>query len=330
MDFYLGLLQIIGVHTLLGLSAYVVLLTGQVSLAQAGFMAIGAYVAAMLTVLAKWWIVPALLAGGAVAGVVACAVGFPALRVRGLMLVVATLAFGEAVRLFFFNFDYQIAMGGIKVGPLGGEGFRQIRYFPENGYTTFHVMVFIWLVVVVVMAALWWMDRSRAGAVLRAVGEDEVAAQSAGLDLTTVKVTAMTASGFIAGLAGGLYAHYTTHIEQGNFNVLVATFAIAYPILGGLSNVFGTLAAVVFIQGFLVEGLRFLGDWRNLLFGLLIVIAMNVRPGGLIDARSWTALRAAIDRARKGEALPRLGTGIGGAMAAGRRRIQRWRDALGA
>jgi branched-chain amino acid transport system permease protein len=185
-------------------------------------------------------------------------------------------------------------------------------------------------VVVVVMAALWWMDRSRAGAVLRAVGEDEVAAQNAGLDLTTVKVTAMTASGFIAGLAGGLYAHYTTHIEQGNFNVLVATFAIAYPILGGLSNVFGTLAAVVFIQGFLVEGLRFLGDWRNLLFGLLIVIAMNVRPGGLIDARSWTALRAAIDRARKGEALPRLGTGIGGAMAAGRRRIQRWRDALGA
>src|SRR6185503_13918094 len=141
MDFYLGLLQIIGVHTLLGLSAYVVLLTGQVSLAQAGFMAVGAYVSAMLTVLAKWALVPAL---------VACAVGFPALRVRGLMLVVATLAFGEAVRLFFFNFDYQIAMGGIKVGPLGGEGFRQIRYFPENGWTTFQVMVFIWLVVAAV------------------------------------------------------------------------------------------------------------------------------------------------------------------------------------
>jgi branched-chain amino acid transport system permease protein len=330
MDFYLGLLQIIGVHTLLGLSAYVVLLTGQVSLAQAGFMAIGAYVAAMLTVLAKWWIVPALLAGGTVAGVVACAVGFPALRVRGLMLVVATLAFGEAVRLFFFNFDYQIAMGGIKVGPLGGEGFRQIRYFPENGYTTFHVMVFIWLVVAAVMAALWWMDRSRAGAVLRAVGEDEVAAQSAGLNLTAVKVTAMTASGFIAGLAGGLYAHYTTHIEQSNFNVLVATFAVAYPILGGLSNAFGTLAAVIFIQAFLVEGLRFLGDWRNLLFGLLIVVAMNVRPGGLVDARSWAALRGLIGSVRKGEALARLGATAGSAGPAARRLIQRWRGAFGA
>jgi len=327
MDFYLGLLQIIGVHTLLGLSAYVVLLTGQVSLAQAGFMAIGAYVTAMLTVLAKWWIVPALLAGGAVAGVVACAVGFPALRVRGLMLVVATLAFGEAVRLFFFNFDYQIAMGGIKVGPLGGEGFRQIRYFPENGYTTLHVMVFIWLVVIIVMTALWWMDRSRAGAVLRAVGEDEVAAQSAGLNLTAVKVMAMTVGGFIAGLAGGLYAHYTTHIEQGNFNVLVATFAIAYPILGGLSNVFGTLAAVVFIQAFLVEGLRFLGDWRNLLFGLLIVVAMNVRPGGLIDAHGWTASRAQI---RKGEGLGWFDLAIGGITSAVRRLIQRWRGAFGA
>jgi branched-chain amino acid transport system permease protein len=330
MDFYLGLLQIIGVHTLLGLSAYIVLLTGQVSLAQAGFMAIGAYVAAMLTVLAKWWIVPALLAGGAVAGVIACAVGFPALRVRGLMLVVATLAFGEAVRLFFFNFDYQIAMGGIKVGPLGGEGFRQIRYFPENGYTTLHVMAFIWLVVAAVMAALWWMDRSRAGAVLRAVGEDEVAAQSAGLNLTAVKVMAMTASGFIAGLAGGLYAHYTTHIEQGNFNVLVATFAIAYPILGGLSNVFGTLAAVVFIQAFLVEGLRFLGDWRNLLFGLLIVLAMNLRPGGLIDAKSWAGLRALGRSIKEGRALARLDELTGSAMSAVRRLISRWRGAFGA
>jgi branched-chain amino acid transport system permease protein len=308
MDFYFGLLQIIGVHTLLGLSAYVLLLTGQVSLAQAGFMAIGAYVSAMLTVLAHWALVPALVAGGAVAGVVACAVGFPALRVRGLMLVVATLAFGEAVRLFFFNFDYQIAMGGIMVGPLGGEGFRQIRYFPQNGWTTFQVMVFIWLVVGGVMTLLWWMDRSRAGAVLRAVGEDETAAQSCGLNLTAVKVSAMSMGGAIAGLAGGLYAHYTTHIEQGNFNVLVATFAVAYPILGGLSSVFGTLAAVVFIQAFLVEGLRFLGDWRNLLFGALIVFAMNVRPSGLLDVHGLRMSMASLGtRFNRPEAWRRLG-----------------------
>ena len=297
MDFYFGLAQILGVHTLLGLSAYVVILTGQVSLAQAGFAAIGAYVAAMLTVLAEWALSPALIAGGLAAGLAACLVGFPALRVKGLMLVIATLAFGEAIRLFFFNFDYQIAKGNVKVGPLGGEGFRQIRYFNEHGWSTFEVMLFIWLVVALVAAGLWWMDRSRAGAVLRAVGEDELAAQSVGINLIAVKVSAMTAGGFIAGLAGGIYAHYTTHIEHSNFGILPATFAIAYPILGGLSNVFGTIAAVIFVQGFLTEGLRFMGDWRNLLFGALIVLAMNLRPNGLFDAAATQRLLRLFRRA---------------------------------
>jgi branched-chain amino acid transport system permease protein len=282
VDFYFGLAQIIGVHTLLGLSAYILLLTGQVSLAQAGFFAIGAYAAGMLTVLGGWHLVPALGASAVCGAAVACAVGFPALRVKGLMLVIATLAFGEGVRLFFFNFDYQIAKGDIKVGPLGGEGFRQIRFFPENGWSTFEVMLFIWLFVAGAMALLWWFDRSRYGSVLRAVGEDELAAQSVGINLTAVKVSAMTVGGAIAGVGGGLYAHYTTHIEHSSFNILVATFAIAYPIVGGLRSVFGTLLAVIFVQGFLIEGLRFLGDWRNLLFGALIVLAMNLRPSGLL------------------------------------------------
>jgi branched-chain amino acid transport system permease protein len=291
MEFYLGLLQIIGVHTLLGLSAYCVLLTGQVSLAQAGFFAVGAYVAGMLTVLAAWPLVLALAVSAIAGGAMACAVGFPALRVKGLMLVVATVAFGEAVRLFFFNFDYQVARGDIRIGPHGGEGFRQIRYFPEHGWTTLDVALFIWTAVALVMAALWWMDRSRSGAVLRAVGEDEIAAQSSGINITAVKVTAMTIGGVIAGLGGGIFAHYTTHIEHVQFGVVLATFAIAYPILGGLSSVFGTLLAVIFIQGFLLEGLRFLGDWRNLLFGGLIVLAMNLRPRGLLDAGSTIALK---------------------------------------
>ena len=301
MDFYFGLAQIIGVHTLLGLSAYIVLLTGQVSLAQAGFFAVGAYAAGMLTVLAGWAILPALAVSSLLGAVVACAVSFPALRVKGLMLVIATLAFGEAVRLFFFNFDYQVAKGGVKLGPVGGEGFRQIRYFPEHGWTTMEVMLFIWSFVALTMALLWWFDRSRYGAVLRAVGEDELAAQSVGVNLTAMKVSAMTVGGAIAGLGGGIYAHYTTHIEHASFGILLATFALAYPILGGLGSVFGTVVAVVFVQGLLVEGLRFLGDWRNLLFGALIVLAMNVRPKGFLDA---PALRwiGRIFRGRRGAA----------------------------
>jgi branched-chain amino acid transport system permease protein len=291
MDFYLGLAQVIGIHTLLGLSAYCVLLTGQVSLAQAAFFAIGAYVAAILTVIFQWHLIPALGVSAAVSGVTACLVGFPALRVKGLMLVVATLAFGEAVRLFFFNFTYQIQAGELRIGPHGPEGFRQIRFFPENGWSTFDVLVFIWIVVAIVMASLWWLDHSRAGIVLRAVGEDEVAAQSSGINVTAAKVSAMTIGGVIAGIGGGIFAHYITHIEHVQFGVILATFAIAYPILGGLSNVFGTLIAVIFIQGFLIEGLRFMGDWRNLLFGALIVLAMNVRPRGLLEAGGVRALK---------------------------------------
>ena len=285
MDFYLGLLQIIGVHTLLGLSAYVVLLTGQVSMAQAGFYAIGAYVAAMCTAMFGFHILPAIILAGLVTAAIACVVGFPALRVKGLMLVVATLAFGEMVRLFFFNFTWRIERGGELVGSNGAEGFRAIRFFPENGWETGDVTLFIWSVVAVVMAALWWIDSSRTGAVLRAVGHDETAAQSIGLNLTAIKVGAMTAGGLIAGMGGGIYAHTVTHIEHLVFGVLLATFAIAYPILGGLGSVFGTLIAVVFIQGLLVEGLRFLGDWRSLLFGALIVLAMNFRPTGLLGER---------------------------------------------
>jgi branched-chain amino acid transport system permease protein len=302
MDFYIGLLQIFGIHTLLGLSAYTLILTGQVSLAQAGFFAIGAYMAGICTTIWGWHIVPALVLGGVLAGLLAWLIGFPALRVRGLMLVIATLAFSEVVRLFFFNFNYTVERGGMLIGPVGGEGFRQIRYFPENGWTTLEVSAFIWVIVLVVGGALWWADRSRAGAVVRAVGEDELAAQSVGINLTRIKVAAMTIGGVIAGIGGGLYAHTTTHIEHLNFDVLLATFAIAYPILGGLNSVFGTLGAVIFVQGVLVEGLRFLGDWRNLLFGLLIVLVMNLRIQHFGDTRLALLLRGLITFRRRGHA----------------------------
>lgn len=291
MEFYYGLAQTIGIHTLLGLSAYVILLTGQMSMAQAAFYAIGAYASGMLTVLWGWHIVPALFAGASIGAVAAAAVGFPALRVKGLMLVIATLTFGEGIRLFFFNFDYQVLKGNVRVGPLGPEGFRQIRYFPENGWTSGEVMLFVWMFVIAAMALLWWFDRSRYGSVLRAVGDDELAAQSVGINLTAIKVSAMTVGGAIAGVAGGLYAHYVTHIEHLAFGVLQSIFALAYPIIGGLASVFGTLAAVVFVQGFLVEGLRDLGDWRNLLFGILIIVAMVVRPSGFLDAPMLRRIR---------------------------------------
>lgn len=284
MDFYIGLLQVIGVHSLLGLSAWCVLHTGQVSLAQGGFFAIGAYVAGMLTAMFGWPLGLALPVAALVAGVVAVAVGFPALRVKGLMLVVATTAFAEIVRLVFFNFTWQVNTPEGLIGPNGGLGFGGIRYFQANAWSGVQVMLLIWALVAGVMLLLWSLDRTRIGTLWRAVGEDEVAAQSAGISLTAAKVSAFGIGGAIAGLAGGLFSHNTTHIEHGNFTILLATFAIAYPILGGLKSLAGTLIAVVFIQGVLVEGLRFLGDWRSLLFGALILLVMLVRPGGVLGA----------------------------------------------
>jgi branched-chain amino acid transport system permease protein len=293
MDFYVSLLTLFGFRILLGLSAYVVILTGQISLAQAGFYALGAYSAGAATALWGWPIVPAILLGAVVGGFFGFLVGFPALRVRGLFLVIATLAFTEIVRMVFLNLKYTIRVGDRTIGPAAGEGFRGITYYFEHGWSGLHIMGFTWLFVAAVLLGLWLMDRSRAGAVLRAVGEDELAASSVGINLTAVKVSAMTLGGFVAGMAGALYAHYASYVSQEDFGVLLATFAIAYALVGGAGSVLGPVAGVLFFS-LLIDGLRFLGDWRNLLFGILIVAMMNLRPHGLIDAglvRRLAALR---------------------------------------
>ena len=299
MDYYLNLTNTIGIHTLLGLSAYLLILTGQVSMAQAGFFGIGAYTAAILTVIFEWSILSAIGAAMLVSGGVAFLVGFPALRVKGLMLVVATVAFSEFARMFFYNVKWRVVRDGAEIGPNGTMGFPEIRYFSDNGWLNWEVTIFLWIFVVIVMALIWWSDQTRIGAVLRAVGEDELAADSTGINVTVVKVAAMTAGGVVAGLAGSLYAHQVTDLDHHTFTVLLATFAIAYPILGGLSNVFGTLIAVLFIQGLLVEGLRFLGDWRMLLFGALIILAMNIKPLGLFDNQTIRILRNALGVKRR-------------------------------
>jgi len=303
VDYYLNLINTIGIHTLLGLSAYLLILTGQVSMAQAGFFGVGAYTAAILTVIFQWSILSAIGAAMLVTGGLAFLVGFPALRVRGLMLVVATIAFSEFARMFFYNLKWQVVRDGTEIGPNGTMGFAEIRYFNDNGWLNWEVTTFLWTFVVVVMAIIWWSDRTRVGAVLRAVGEDELAADSTGINVTVVKVSAMTAGGVVAGLAGSLYAHQVTDLDHHTFTVLLATFAIAYPILGGLTNVFGTLVAVLFIQGLLVEGLRFLGDWRMLLFGALIIIAMNFKPMGLFDNQTIRILQNALGVKRRGGSI---------------------------
>ena len=207
MDFYLGLAQIIGVHTLLGLSAYCVLLTGQVSLAQAGFFAIGAYVAGMLTVLAHW--PPPRSASPACSP--ACWPGRSARHCSGDDVAGPSRSARRC--------DCSSSISPIRCrpgqafGPHGGEGFRQIRYFPND------VMLFIWAVVVLVMAGVWWLDRPVPAPCCARSARTSRRAEL-GINVTAVKVSAMTIGGVIAGIGGGLFAHYTTHIEHVQFGVL--------------------------------------------------------------------------------------------------------------
>ena len=283
MEYSFGILQTLGFHVLLGYSAYILLLTVQLSLAQVGFFAIGAYASGILTVLFEWHIFPALFIGATAAGCMAFMVGFPALRIKGLMLVIATIAFSEIVRLIFFNLRWRFEINGLEVGTDGAQGFREIRYFAANGWEIYEIVWLIWTMVAVVTILLWWLDQIKAGAILRAIGSDELAAESSGINVTSVKIVAMACGGVIAGLSGGLYAHSTTYVDHNTFTVLLATFAVSYPLVGGLKSVFGTLAAVIFIQGILIEGLRFLGDYRTILFGALIILVMNFKPKGIVD-----------------------------------------------
>lgn len=282
MEYLNSLLIQTGFHILLGLSVYTVALTGQISFGQQGFYAIGAYVAAIATTLWGFPLIPALLLGTVVSACVGFLVGFPALRVRGLYLAIATFAFGEIVRLGLITLYYTREVGGAEVGPVGPEGFRHISFFNDNGWTTSDVLVLVLVIVGLVLAFYAALERSRFGATMRAVGADELAAASAGIAVVWVKVGAFTIGAAAAGLGGGLYAHYTTFLSPIAFGLSIAIIAVAYVLVGGLGSFLGPVAGVLFFL-MLTEGLRFLGEYRMVIYGVVVVIAMNVRPHGLID-----------------------------------------------
>ncbi len=282
MDYYVAVLSIIGIHILLGLSVYLVAITGQLSFGQQGFYAIGAYLAGMGTALWGIHLLPALLLGMTVAGVMGFLVGFPALRVKGLYLGVATFGFGEIVRLVFLNIKYTRMIGGKLVGPNGAEGFRHVSYIYDRGLTQAQYLAVIYAAVIVVAGLVYLLERSKLGARFRAVEEDELAAAMAGINVTAVKVFAFTASGFVAGLGGALFVHYATYIDHEMVAIRLAVTSVTYPMIGGLGSFWGPILGAAFLI-FLTEGLRFLHEFRLIIYGALIILTMVFRPRGIID-----------------------------------------------
>ena len=282
MEYYMAVLAAIGVHILLGLSVYLVAITGQVSFGQQGFYAIGAYLAGMCT--AMWGIpfLPAIALGTLAAGVMGVLVGFPALRVKGLYLGVATFGFGEIVRFSFLNLRYQKLIGGRLVGPDKWEGFRHITYIFDRGWTLQRYMGVIYVAVVIVAVLVALLERSKLGAMFRAVEEDEVAAAMVGINVTAVKVFAFAMGGMVAGLAGALFVHYSTYIDHDMVALPLAVASVTYPMLGGLGSFWGPIIAAAFLM-FLTESLRFLQEFRMIVYGSLIILTMTFRPRGIID-----------------------------------------------
>ncbi len=280
-----------GIHILLGLSVYTVALTGQVSFGQQGFYAIGAYVSAIATTLWGVPLLPALLMGTVVSAFVGVMVGFPALRVKGLYLAIATFAFGEIVRNGLNILYFKRKVGDAEVGPVGPEGFRHISYFNDNAWTSLDVTLLVVAIVCIVLFFYAILERSRLGATMRAVGADELAAATAGVNVVWIKVGAFAIGAAAAGLGGGLYAHYTTFLSPLAFVLSVAIIAVAYVLVGGLASWIGPVVGVLFFLA-LTEGLRFLGEYRMMIYGAAVVIAMNVRPHGFIDAKMMQRLKA--------------------------------------
>ncbi|HEY7598695.1 MAG TPA: branched-chain amino acid ABC transporter permease [Candidatus Limnocylindrales bacterium] len=291
-DFLIGVLSNIGIVSFVALSAYVLLLAGEVSFGQQAFFAMGAYAAGIATAMLGWPLAPALALGALAGCVAAAAVGAATLRLTGFYFAMATLAFAEMTRIAFELFSWQAEAGGRLVGPNGTEGFGDIRYLFENGITPLQYMTGIYMLLVLALTAFVGLERTRFGRALRQAGADPLLAELQGVSVVRVRLAAAGAAGALAGLGGGLYAHLLTYVEPGNFNIMLGVHSLAYGLIGGLGTALGPVIGVLIDIGVL-ESSRLFAGYRMIVFGGLVAVLLIVRPRGLLDERAvhWMSLR---------------------------------------
>ena len=265
-----------GINVLLALGLYFTLATGQFSVGHGGFMAIGAYAAAVLTVNFGLALVPAVLCGAAAAFVVGVLIGLPVLRFSHLYLAMATFGFGEIVRAMFSITD--------SVGGVGG--MRGMM-----GTTAPMVLVFV----AIAIAFSWLHARSRWGLACDAIRQDEDAAAAMGIDVRLNKVLAFGLGAALTGIGGGLYAHHFFFIEPPTFGLQMSVAIILFVIFGGIETFWGAVLGAI-VLSLLPDLFRFLKDWYLFMYGLLFVVLMICRPQGVIDRRMLRALRARFSR----------------------------------
>ncbi len=282
---YSNLVLTIGINALLALSIWLTLSCGLLAMANAAFMGIGAYTASILTMNYAQPFAIALLGGIAAPTVVALAIGGPTLRLSGVYLAMATLGFGEVVRVGVLNADRWTG------GALGLNGIPQ----STQGW---HVL----LALVAVLAILWRLRRSRIGRAFEAIKEDAVAASLMGIGVMAHKMLAFALGAAIAGLAGALNAHLTFFIGPSEYGFDRGVDILTMAILGGTGGLTGPVlgAAIVTLLPELLRGFR---DYRLMLNGAILVAIVLFLPRGLWDPRlfrQWFAPKPAAARLAAG------------------------------
>ena len=256
-------LILIGINIILASSLNLINgFTGQFSIGHAGFMAVGAYASAVLSVKFELPFLLAILGGAAGAGLLGFLIGLPTLRLKGDYLAIATLGLGEIIRICILNIQY--------VG--GASGFMGI---PR--YTNF---AWVFALTVVTLFVIKNLINSTHGRACIAIRENEIAAESMGVDTTRYKVMAFTIGAFFAGVAGALFSHYFYIAHPASFTFMKSFDILTIVVLGGLGSLTGSVTAAVLLT-FVSAALAGYPEWRMVIYSLMLIILMIYRPQGL-------------------------------------------------
>lgn len=278
-DYVVQSAAIVAIFAILALSLTLISgSAGQISLGQAGFMAIGAYTSALLSVDHGWSFWPALVAAGLVAAILAPIVTAPALSLRGHYVAIATLGIGAMVVAVILNWE------ALTRGPMGIFGIPAPDFFGYEIFSARDTYILTGAVLLIACAFVWRMQNSHLGLAWRGVREDEIAARSSGVNAPSYKALAFSLGALVAGLSGSLLAHQYTYINPDVFNFQSSLLVLTIVVLGGMSSVPGAVLGAIVLVG-LPEVFRPLAEVRILAYGLALLLLVRFRPRGLMGVR---------------------------------------------
>jgi branched-chain amino acid transport system permease protein len=253
----------IGINIIMTLSVYFPLAVGQLSIAQVGFMAIGAHLATLLTLYLQSPLGLALLAAGLLAWGLGLLIGRLLVHLQGLTFAFATFAFMEIVQVFFLNCTLTGDARGIK------------------GIAPLTALWQVWVVVGLLCVFFFRLRRSRIGRAMAMIKHDADGARALGVDVNRLKVTAFAAGALVAGMGGGFYAHYAMYIQYSDFGADRAMAIMTYAVFGGIDVWFGGVLGAA-VLSYLPVLLQVFDHWRLEVHGAIILVVMGLRPQGVL------------------------------------------------